>query len=98
MNHKTQGFSVVDGIDVDIFLEFPCFFLLSSNFECWQFYLWFLFLFESSLDISKFLIHVMLKPSMQDFKPDFASMGDECSYPMVSIFFSTTLLGNWDED
>ena len=40
----------------------------------------------------------MLKPSMQDFKHEFASMGDECNYPMVWTFFSTTLLGNWGED
>ena len=26
------------------------------------------------------------------------SMGDECNCSMVSTFFSTTLLGNWDED
>ena len=29
---------------------------------------------------------------------EIASMGDECNCPMVSVFFSTTLLGNWDED
>ena len=36
--------------------------------------------------------------SMQDFKHDLTSMGDECNFPMISTFFSTTLLGNWDED
>ena len=35
---------------------------------------------------------------MKDFKHDFTSMLDECNCPMVSTFFSTTLLGNWDED
>ena len=35
---------------------------------------------------------------MQDFKHDLTSMGDECNCPMASTFFSTTLLGNWDED
>ena len=42
--------------------------------------------------------HIILKPRMQDFKHDLTSMGDECNCLMVSIFFSTTLLGNWDED
>ena len=41
---------------------------------------------------------LMLKPSMQDFKHDLISMGDECNCPMVSTFFGTTLLGDWDED
>ena len=44
------------------------------------------------------LVHVMLTPSMQDFKHDLTSMGDECNCPMVWTFFSTTLLGKWDED
>ena len=35
---------------------------------------------------------------MQDFKHDLTNMGDECICPMVSIFFGTTLFGNWDED
>ena len=39
----------------------------------------------------------MLKPSMQDFKHDLTSMGDEYNSLMVSTFFVTTLLGNWDE-
>ena len=33
---------------------------------------------KSSLDIWKLLIHKMLKPSMQGFKHDATSMGDEC--------------------
>ena len=40
----------------------------------------------------------MLKPSMEDFKHDLTSIGDECNGPMVSIFFNTIFLGNWDED
>ena len=53
---------------------------------------------KPSLDIWKFLAHIMLKPSMQDFKHDLTSMGDECNCPVVSTFFDTTLLGNLDED
>ena len=48
---------------------------------------------KSSLDIWKFLLCVMLKPSMQDFTHDLTSMGDECSCLMVSTFFGTTFLG-----
>ena len=45
-----------------------------------------------------FLVHIMLKLSVQDFKYDITSMGDECNCLMVSTLFSITLLGNWDED
>ena len=35
----------------------------------------------------------MLKPSMQDFKHDLTSMGDECNCLMVSTFFGIPFLG-----
>ena len=79
---------------VDVFLKFPCFLynpanvgnlISSSSLEE-----------MSSLDIWKFLVHLMLKPSMPDFKHYY--MGDECNCLMVSTFLDTTLLGNWDED
>ena len=80
----------------DVFLEFPCFLYdpanvgnLISGSSAFS---------KPSLDIWKFLVHIMLKPSMQDFKHDLTSMGDECNCLMVSTFFGTTLLGNWDED
>ena len=53
---------------------------------------------KPSLDIWKFLLHIMLKSRMQDFKHELTSMGDECNCLMVSTFFGTILLENWDED
>ena len=53
---------------------------------------------KPSLDIWKFLVGIMLKPSRQDLKYDLTSLGDECNYPMVRTFFGTTLLGNQDKD
>ena len=96
MIHTVKGFSVVNETEIDVFLKFPCFLYNpanvgnlisgSSSFS------------KLSLDIWKFLVHIMLKPSMQDFKHDLTSMGDECNCLMVSTFFGTTLLSNWDED
>ena len=96
MVHTVKGFDIVDETEVNVFLEFPSFLydpvnignLISgsSSFSKASFY------------IRKFLVHIMLKPSMQDFKHYHTSMGDECNCLMVSTFFSTTLLGNWDED
>ena len=81
---------------IDVLLKVPCFLYNptnvgnlvsgSSSFS------------KPSLDIWKVLIHMMLKLSMQDFKHDLTSMGDESNCPMASTFFSTSLLGNWDED
>ena len=81
---------------VGVFLEFLCFIhdpvnvgnLISSSSS----------FSKPNLDIWKFLVRVMLKPSMQDFKHDLTSMGNECNRPMVSIFFGTTLLREWGEN
>ena len=96
MIHTVKGFNTVNETEVDVFLEFPCCLYNPANVG----YLipGFSSFSKPSLEIWKLLVHIMLKPSMQDFKHDLTSMGDECSCPMVSIFFSTTLLGNWDEE
>ena len=96
MIHTVKGFGRVDETEVDVFLEIPSFLydptnvgnLISGNFS----------FSKSILDIWKFLVHIMLKPSMEDFEHNFTSMGDECNCPMANTFFGTTLLGNWDED
>ena len=79
-----------------IFLKTPCFFynpanvgnLISSSSS----------FSKPSLDIWNFLIHIILKPRIQDFKHNLMSTGDECNCPMISTFFGAALLGNWDED
>ena len=96
MIHTVKGFRVVDETEIDVLLKFPCFCYnsvnvgnlipSSSSFS------------KPSLDIWNFLVHIMLKPSLQDFKHDLTTMGDETNCPMVSMFFGTILLGNWDED
>ena len=93
MIHTVKGFGTVNETKVDVFLEFPSFLydlvkvgkLISgsSSFS------------KPNLNIWKFLVHIMLKPSMQDFKHDFTSMGDKCNCLMVSTLFGTTFLGNW---
>ena len=94
--HSLLYFSVVDETEIDVFLKFPCFLsnpvnvgnLMSSSSS----------FSKHSLDTWEFLVCIMLKPSMQDFKPDFTSMGDNCSCVLVSTFFGIALLGNWGED
>ena len=64
--HTVKGFSVVKEAEVDVFVEFPCFFydpmdvgnLISgsSSFS------------KSSLNIWKFRVHIPLKPSLENFE------------------------------
>ena len=92
---KALAYIVNETEMIDVFLKFPCFLYNPTNagdsVSSSSFFS------KPSLDIWKFWVYIMLKPSMQDFKHDLTSMGDECNCPMVSTFFGTTL-GNWDED
>ena len=96
MIHTVKGFNIVNKIEVDVLLEFPC--LLYDPANVGNLISDFYSFSKSSLDIWKFLAHIILKPSMQHLKHDLTSMRGECNCPMVSTFFSTTLLGNWNED
>ena len=70
--HTVKGFSIVNEAEVDIFLEFSCFFYdpadvgnLFSGSSAFS---------KSSLFIWKFSVHVLLKPSLKDFEHYLASM------------------------
>ena len=70
--HIVKGFSVVNEAEVDVFLEFSCFFYnpmdignLISGSSAFS---------KSSLYIWKFLVHAVLKPSLENFEHYFASM------------------------
>ena len=79
--HTVKGFSAVNETEVDVFLEFPCFFcdpadvgnLISGSSA----------FFKSSLNIWRFLGHVVIKPSLENFEHYFISMGDECNCAVV---------------
>ena len=94
--HTIKSCSVVSEAEVDVFLEFTCFFndptdvgnLISGSFA----------FSKSRLNTSEFLVHMLLKPSLQNFKHHFASMWNECSCTIVWTFFGTALLLDWNEN
>ena len=67
-----KGFGVVNEAEVDFFLELSCFFanltdagnLISDSSA----------FFKSSMNIYKFSVHTLLKPSLENFEHHFASM------------------------
>ena len=84
--HTVKGFGVVSKAEVDVFLEFSCFFYeptdvgnLISGSSAFS---------KSSLNIWKFLVHIMLKPHLDNFEHYFASVCDECSCATVWTFFA----------
>ena len=79
MIHTVKGFGVVNKAKVVVFLELPCFFddpkldidpkldtgnLISSSSA----------FSKSSLNIWKFMVHILLKPGLENFEHCFASV------------------------
>ena len=70
MIHTVEGFGVVNKTEVDVFLELSCFFsdaedianLISGSSA----------LSKTSLNIWKFMVHILLKPDLEDFEHYFA--------------------------
>ena len=63
---KVKSFGVVNEAEVDVFLEFPCFFYdpmnvgnLVSGSSAFS---------KSSLDIWNFMVHILLKPGLENFE------------------------------
>ena len=48
------------------------------------------------LYIWKFLVHILLKPSLKDFEYYLASMWNECNCVVVWTFFGITLIWDWN--
>ena len=72
MIHTVKGFSVVNKAEVDVFLEFSCFFYdlvdggnLISGSSAFS---------KSSLNIWEFSVNVLLMPGLENFEHYFTSM------------------------
>ena len=70
--HTVKGFGIVNKAEVDIFLVFSCFFNdskdvgnLISGSSAFS---------KSRLNIWKFSVHILLRPSLENFEHYFASM------------------------
>ena len=94
--HIVKGFGLVNKAEVEVFLELSCFFhdpadvgnLISGSFA----------FSESSLNIWKFMVHILLKPGLENFEHHFTSMWDECNCAVVWAFFGIAFLWDWNEN
>ena len=79
----------------EVLLEFSCFFYdpldvsLISGSSAYS---------KSNLNIWKFLVHVLLKPGLENFEHYFASMWDEYNFVVVWTFFGIAFLWDWNEN
>ena len=93
--HIVKGFGIVIKAEVDVFMELSHFFNdptdvgnLVSGTSAFSKY---------SLNIWKFMVHVLLKPGLENFEHYFVSVWDECSCVVVWAFFSIAFLWDWNE-
>ena len=70
--HTVKGFGVVNKAEVDVFLELACFFYdpkhvgnLISGSSAFS---------KTSLNIWMFMVHVLLKPGLENFEHNFSSV------------------------
>ena len=94
--HTVKGFDVVNKSEIDVFLELSCFFddpadigNLISGFSAFS---------KASLNFWKFMVHVLLKPGLENFEHYFTSVWDACNCAVVSAFFGIAFLRDWNEN
>ena len=94
--HAIKAFRVVNEAETYVFLELFCFFndpmdvgnLISGPSA----------LSKSSLNIWKLIVHVLLKPGLENFEHYSASMWSECDCAVVWISFGIAFLWDWNEN
>ena len=79
--HRVKCFGIVNKAEIYIFLELSCFFddpvnvdNLISGSSAFS---------KTSLNIWKFIVHVLLKPCLENFEHYITSMSDECNCVVV---------------
>ena len=94
--HTVEGFGIVNKAEIDVFLELSCLFNdprnvgnLISGSSAFS---------KTSLNIWKFMIHVLLKPGLEDLQHYLTSVQDECNCMVVWEFFGIASFGDWNEN
>ena len=94
--HTVKSFGIVNKAEVDAFLEPPCFFYdpvdvgnLISGFPA---------ISKTSMNIWNFMVHILLKPGLENFEHYLTRMLDECNCVVVWTIFSSAFLWDWHEN
>ena len=89
MIHTVKDFSVVNKAEVDVFLQLSCFLddpadvgNLISGSSAFS---------KTSLNIWKFTVHILLKPSLEIFERYFTSLWEECNCAVQALIQAPAL-------
>ena len=94
--HTVKSFGIVNKAKIDVFIELSCFFhdlvdvgnLISSPSA----------FSKTSLNIWKLMVHILLKPGLENFEHYSTSLWDECNCVVVWGFFGIAFLWDWNEN
>ena len=94
--HTVKGFCIVKKAETDVFLELSCFFHdprdvgnLISGSSAFS---------KTSLNIWNFMVHILLKPGLENFEQIFLSVWEQCNCAVVWSFFGSAFLWDWNEN
>ena len=94
--HTVKGFGIVNKAEIDVFLELSCFFddqadvgKLISHTSVFS---------RNCLNIWKLMVHVLLKPGLENFEHYFTSLWDECKCVVFQHSLAIAFLWNWNEN
>ena len=94
--HTVKGFAIVNKAEIDVFLLLSCFFHnpadvanLTSGSSAIP---------KSRLNFCKLMVHILLKPGLENSDHYFASMWDVCNCVVVWAVFGIAFLWNWNEN
>ena len=75
--HRVKGFGIANKAEIDVFLELSCFFddpadvgNLVSGSSAFS---------KTSLNIRKLMVHILLKPGLENFEHYFTEAPNKCS-------------------
>ena len=88
--HTVKGFGIVNKAEIDVFLKLSCFFddpvdvgNLISGSSAFS---------KISLNVWKLMVHVFLKPGLENFEHYFTGVWDECNCAVGWAFFGIAFL------
>ena len=92
----SQRLCIVNKVEIHVFLKLSCFFddpavfgNLISGSSAFS---------KTSLNVWTFMVHILLKPGLENFEHYFTSVWDECNCVVVWAFFGIAFLRDWNEN
>ena len=94
--HTVKGFGIVNKAEIDVFLELSC--LVDDPADVNNLISGSSAFSKTNLNIWNFMVHVLLKPDLENFEHYLTSVWDECNCVVVWASFGIAFLWDWNEN